>query len=143
MTIDDAHELARPLRPQVFGKNRPRRIDDPIVEPAWPGVRVLAAVDGGRVTLWEDGEELEDPGGLQEALAEATAGSIDGAILDGYLTKQAISEDVAVRDIVTELPTMKGQMSRLFIGDRRNRIKEVEQLRQAEQAAREFHDDDA
>ena len=143
MAHHDPHELARPLRPQAFGKTRPTRIGDAIVEPAWQGLRVLAAVGNGRATLWDQGEELEEIGGVHAALADATAATIDGAIFDGYLTKQTVTQGIGVKSIVNEYPTMTGQITRMFIGGRRNRINELERQREAERAAREFQDDDA
>ena len=142
MAQDDAHELARPLRPQGFGRTRPTSIGDAIVEPAWPGLRVLASVGGGRATLWEEGEELDDMGGIQAALA-GSARSVDGAILDGYLTKQTVTGGIGVKTFAPELPTMSGQISRMFVGGARNRLTELEKRREAEAAAREFQDDDA
>jgi ATP dependent DNA ligase domain len=130
----DVHDLARPLRPQGYGSTRPRHIADALVEPAWPGLRVLAAAGAGRGTIWADGESIDEHVDVTLALQRAAGSVADGAIFDGYLTKQIASEGVGVHTWVNEYPTMAGQMSRLFIGGRRNRLDELEQRREAEVA---------
>jgi hypothetical protein len=144
----DAHALARPLRPQGFGRKRAASIDDAIVEPAWPGVRIIAAVSDGRVTLYEDGELIEGLGesrlldDLHEALERAVTASIDGGIFDGYLTKQLPSEGVGMQTISDEVPTMAGQMTRLFIGGRGTRPNVRRGRTEADVADRELSADD-
>jgi hypothetical protein len=130
----DVHALARPLRPQGYGSTRPRHIADALVEPAWPGLRVLAAVGGGRGTIWADGEPVDEHDAVTLALQRSAGSVAEGAIFDGYLTKQIASEGVGVHTWVNEYPTMAGQVSRMFIGGRRNRLEEVEQRREAEVA---------
>ena len=131
MIGSDPHDLARPLRPQAFGSKRPMDIDDALVEPAWPGVRVLAAVGGGRASLWLDGEPLEEHELLRTALARATT-AVDGAIFDGYLTKRVLSEGIGMQVGVYDPPSMTSHMTRFFIGGRRNRLEEMEKRREAE-----------
>jgi hypothetical protein len=139
----DVHDLARPLRHQEFGGTRPTEISDPLVEPAWPGVRVFAAVGGGRASLWADGERDDEHDEVEAALARATAaGTRDGAIFDGYLTKQIASEGIGVDTWTPEYPTMSGQITRMFIGGRRNRVEEMEQRREAEEKERRFDETD-
>jgi len=129
----DAHDLVRPLRPQEFGETRPTKIPDALVEPAWPGHRVLAAVGNGRGTIWLDGETVDEQEPLAGALERATSGGVGaGAIFDGYLTKQIASEGVGVHTWVNEYPTLAGQMSRMLIGGRRNRLDELEKRREAD-----------
>ena len=137
----DVHDLARPLRPQGFGSTRPRHIADALVEPAWPGLRVLAAIGGGRATIWADGETIDEHEAVAAALQRAAGSSVDGAIFDGYLTKQIASEGVGVHTWVNEYPTMTGQMTRMFIGGRRNRLEEL-QRREAKIAEMRSDDDD-
>lgn len=139
----DVHGLIRPLRPQEFGTTRPRHIDDALVEPAWPGLRVLAAAGGGRGTMWAGGETIDEHEAVGHALHRATVGSVtEGAIFDGYLTKQVASEGVGVHTWVNEYPTLAGQMSRMFIGGRRNRLDELEKRREAEIEELRFEDID-
>lgn len=144
MTDPDPHDLARPLRPQEFGATRPTSIADPLVEPAWPGIRALAAVGGGHATLWIDGESVDEHDDLCSALERATSGIVgDGAIFDGYLTTQIASEGIGVQAWVNEYPTVAGQMSRMLIGGRRNRLEEFEKRREAEIADLRFDEVDA
>lgn len=129
----DAHDLVRPLRPQEFGRTRPTKIADALVEPAWPGLRVLAAVGNGRGTIWLEGETAAELDPLASALERATSGVVGaGAILDGYLTRQIASEGVGVQTWVNEYPTLAGQMSRMLIGRLGNRLDELEKRREAE-----------
>lgn len=143
MITADAHELARPLRPQAFGHARAGKIDDAIVEPAWPGLRVVAAVSGEGATVWEDGEEVTDFPDITGALARATEASADAAIFEGYLTKQVLTKGIGVDAWAPEFPTMKGQLTTMLIGSRRNVIQENERLKQAEAADRRFGEEDA
>jgi len=140
---DDAHDLARSLRPQGFGRTRPQRIDDALVEPAWPGIRVFASVSGGRVSLWEEGDEVElFDDEVHEALSRATTDSVDGAIFDGYVTKQVPTQGIAMLEPDSDYPTMAGEISRMFVGQRRSARAEHEHRRRAERAGREFDEDD-
>jgi hypothetical protein len=140
---DDAHDLARSLRPQGFGRTRPQRIDDAIVEPAWPGIRVFASVSEGRVCLWEEGDEIDlFDDDVHEALSRATADTVDGAIFDGYVTKQVPSKEIDVLNPDSDYPTMASEISRLFVGQRRSARAEFEQRRRAERAGREFGEND-
>jgi ATP dependent DNA ligase domain len=142
MITADAHELARPLRPQEFGRTRPTQISDAIVEPAWPGIRVIASVSGGSATLWEEGELVEELADVRDALARATGGSADAAIFEGYLTKQVLSGGVGVQAWTPEYPTMTGQMTKMLIGGRRAQLDEIEKRREAEVAERQFAEED-
>jgi hypothetical protein len=142
MITGDAHELARPLRPQVFGRTRPTRIDDAIVEPAWPGVRVIAAVGGETATIWDEGELVEELSEVQQALVRATTPSADAAIFEGYLTKQTLSHGVGVRTWSPEYPSLSSQMTRFLIGGRKSQIDEIAKRREADIADQQFADDD-
>ena len=51
------HPDPRSWRPQAFGRRKPKDLLDPLVEPAWGGVRVLAHVAGGRASLIDVGGE--------------------------------------------------------------------------------------
>jgi hypothetical protein len=138
----DAHELARPLRPQEFGRARPRHIDGAIVEPAWPGIRVIAAVSGGAATLWDEGEPIDDLAEIADALARATGASADAAIFEGYLTKQVLSKAVGVGPFGDDYPSMKDQVTTLLIGERRSRAAEAEKRRKAELEEQRFREDE-
>ena len=139
-----AVDIARDLRPQSFGKARATRIDDPLVEPMWPGLRVIAAVDGDAASMFdEQGETVEDQVDLCIALAESLAGVGSGAILDGYLTKQVASDEGGVYTWINDYPTMSGQMNRMLVGGRRFRAEEMQKLREAERADVTFEPEDA
>jgi ATP dependent DNA ligase domain len=142
MIAGDAHELARPLRPPEFGRTRPTQISDAIVEPAWPGVRVIASVEGGTATFFDEGELIEEFGDVREALARAIGGSADGAIFEGYLTKLVLTEGLGLRPWTPEYPTMTGHMTKMFIGGRRRQVDDLEKRREAEMADREFTEED-
>lgn len=138
-----AHDLARPLRPQEFGRTRPTKIPDALVEPAWPGLRVLAAVGDGRGSIWLDGEKVDEHDPLAGALERATSGVVGtGAIFDGYLTKLIASEGIGVQTWTPEYPTMAGQMSKMLIGGRISRLDELEKRREAEIEDLRFQDVD-
>jgi hypothetical protein len=47
MLATDARSAASTWRPQEFGAKRVADIKDPLVEPLWNGLRVLAFVTGG------------------------------------------------------------------------------------------------
>jgi hypothetical protein len=143
MEATPPHDLARDLRPQEYGRTRPTTIADALVEPAWPGPRVFAAVGGGRATLWSDGDALEEHPEIAGALERTVGrGTVDGAIFEAYLTRQAASEGVGVRTWQNAYPTMTGMVTRMFIGGRRNRLQEYEERREAEAAESPLDDGD-
>jgi ATP-dependent DNA ligase len=121
----------RAWRPQTFGRRAARHLDDPLVEPLWSGIRVLAHFGTASVEFLDaDGEPQDWP-----ATAEALAAAIraDRAVLDGYLTTEAAADGVGI--VVApegEMPSA-GQMTRqmLFGGGGRNRRAElIESLEQ-------------
>jgi hypothetical protein len=138
----DVFDLARGLRPQAFGPTSSKAIDDPIVEPLWAGIRVIAAASGGAGTLLEDGSAISEQADIAEALGRIVASTADGVILDGYLTKQAASDDAGVYTGVDLTPSTGEFLTQTFIGKRRNRSEEMLQEREAEQAARTFEPTD-
>ena len=92
----DPLQLARAIRPQAFGSTRANDIRDPIMEPRWQGIRVIAAVLGKETLFLEDGEEIDGPDPIRGAVIQTVGATTDGAVLDGYLTKLvAASEDDA------------------------------------------------
>ena len=138
----DPHALARALRLQEFGRIRPTSIDDPIVEPAWMGPRVVAAVAGGHATLWWEGESFDERPEVAAALARATGHAVEeGAIFEGYLIKQKAPEGVGT-DIGVSQVTPTSALTKMFIGGRRDRAAEFEERRAAEREALTFEPDD-
>jgi hypothetical protein len=138
----DPHELARDLRPQEFGRMKPTSIAEPLVEPAWLGPRVVAAVADGRATLWWEGEAFDERPEVSAALARATGQSVhEGAIFEAYLTKQLAPEGVGT-DIGVSTVTPTNAITKMFIGGRRDRVAEYEERRAAEREALTFEPHD-
>src|SRR5712671_2772491 len=76
-------------RPQGFGKARAAAIDDPLVEPLWSGVRVLAHVDAGRTALRDlDGDPVDDFPEINSALRGAIRA--ERVVVDAHLTHQPV-----------------------------------------------------
>jgi hypothetical protein len=125
------------LRLQEYGDKGPAHVKDPIVEPLWAGVRVLAAVEDDDVAMVDvDGDPVGGFDEIEAALATAVpSGSV---IVDGFITKQALH---AARRVVAwsdEMPSMAG-----FIGLRRNRALDATRLKEQALAAATFEPDDA
>ncbi|HKG56185.1 MAG TPA: hypothetical protein VKA85_02980 [Candidatus Limnocylindrales bacterium] len=115
----------RDWRPQQFGRRAARHVEDPVIEPLWSGVRVLAHVSADAVELVDaDGGAQDWPDVIREL-----AGSIDAgaAVLDGYITTEAANEGVGLYGgISVERPTavdVARQM--LWFGGGRNRRQEL------------------
>lgn len=92
-------------RPQVPRPSRTARtIVDPIIEPLWEGVHVLAHVREGRARLID--EDGEDVGGQFRTVVAALAGdvAVDDAVLDGFLTNQATRSGEGLALITVEAP---------------------------------------
>jgi hypothetical protein len=142
MTLTGALELARTVRPQLMGRSSTKSIDDPLVEPVWRGVHVIAAAEDGRAILLEDGEPVTDHEDIASALAATIAATADGAILDGYLTKQAASEQGDVYTGTDLAPSTGEFLTQTLVGKRRNRSEELLQERETETAARTFTPED-
>jgi hypothetical protein len=143
LQASDAHELARGFELQQFGRRRPFEIDDPLVEPAWPGLRTIAAVSGSGATLWWDGEAFDERPEVTSALARMTGASVDGgAIFEGYVTKQITPEGIGVGIGHAEVPSASRVISRLFIGGGRDRAREYQERQKAEREAQIFGEDD-
>jgi hypothetical protein len=116
---------ARAWRPQTFGHRAVRHLDDPLVEPLWSGIRVLAHVNAASAEFLDADGELQEWPSTAEALAAAV--QADGAVLDGYLTTEAAADGVGVGAAPDlDLPSA-GQMTRqmLFGGGGRNRRAEL------------------
>lgn len=113
--IDDPGDR-RTWRPQAFGRRATRQVRDPIVEPLWSGIRVLAHVAGRSVEFVDiDGAPQQDWPATVEALAGAV--QADGAILDGYLTTDAARDGAGVAaGPRPETPTPGFMTRRLFLG---------------------------
>ena len=121
MNATDHASAARDWRPQAFGGRRAATIDDPLVEPLWTGLRVLAHVDGGQATIRDlDGDPVDDFPEINIALA----GSIRAqrVVMDAHLSHQPIQAmgEVAARDTV-EAPKAAAAAGQMLFGLRRGR----------------------
>jgi len=122
-----AGSAALKWRPQGFGKSRAAAIDDPLVEPLWTGVRVLAHVDAGRTTLLDlDGDPVDDFPEINSALAGAIRA--ERVVVDAHLTHQPVQAiaEVAARDSRgAEAPTATAVVGQWWFGGllrRRRRV---------------------
>jgi ATP-dependent DNA ligase len=131
-----ARQALADLRPQVYGKGSPAAVLDPIVEPLWTGIRVLASVDASGVVLIDaDGYPLEGFEPIAEALAAATpAGEV---VVDAVLTKQATRAASPVVAWSDEMPSIGS-----FVGLRRNRAVDTLKLREKSLDDATFEPDD-
>ena len=128
--------LLATLRPQIYGKESPNKIVDPIIEPLWIGVRSLAGVDADGAAI------VDERGVIVEGFDDITAALVDvlqatGLVLDGFLTRQATRPAGLVGAWSDETPTMGS-----FVGLRRNRAVDTLKLREDALAARNFSIDD-
>ena len=138
----EAHRLARDLRPMAVGRSGPDRIREPVVEPMWPGQRVIVAVAGEAVVLLDDGDDVAGHDDIRGHLARQLAPTLDAAILDGYLTKQVVNEDAVIYTGTDRLPSTGKLIAQSMVGTRRNRAEEAAEVREADLAARTFEEDD-
>jgi ATP-dependent DNA ligase len=131
----------RSWRPQRFGRRGSRHVEDPLVEPLWSGLRVLAHVDAGGVELLDaDGEARSWP-----QVAEALSAGVHAtsAVLDGYLTTEASGGGVGAYAgaLPVESASLGGMARGMFgLGGRRNRRAELLEAFERENPQFEPHD---
>ena len=112
-------------RPQAFGRRNVKQIEDPIIEPLWSGLRVLATVD-------REATELRDAQGTTQdrpQIAAQLRGAVqaESVVIDGYLTLDAARSGVGVyAGAATATPT-PGDVARQMMlgGGGRNRRAEL------------------
>ena len=139
----DPVQLARAIRPQGFGSARANDIRDPIMEPRWQGIRVIAAVLGEATLFLEDGVQIDGPDAIRDALIQTVGTTTDGAILDGYLTKLVATSDGGNHPLPdTDLEKVPSFGRSFMIGTRRDRRAEALKQLAQEEAARTFAEDD-
>ena len=137
---DPVIDLLEDLRPQPYAMVRTDRIANPIVEPQWGGVRVLAAVEDGSVALRDEaGEPFTERPEVDRALGGAVRAR--SAILDGYLTKQPTGEIVYTTP-PPDVPSMTAFIAKPFIGIRRDRAQEKKEYDAQLAEVATFLDDD-
>lgn len=108
----------RAWRPQAFGRRRVKDVSDPVVEPAWDGVRVLAHLDAaaarGAIHDATGADLTPDHAPIVDALLAAL--SADAVILDGYLTDQATRASEGRAIGADESPTVAEHAGQFFLG---------------------------
>jgi ATP-dependent DNA ligase len=108
-----------PWRAQGFGRRNVKSIRDPIIEPLWQGDRRLARITVDGVELYNElGEPVEplapDLSGIVDALAGAALA--DEIVVDGYLTRQAIPENLPDFRLAATIPTAGQMATQIFVG---------------------------
>ena len=121
----DIAEAAAIWRPQRFSESG-GEVVDPLMEPLWTGLRVLALVDGPVASFRDaDGDEIDDfPDIAGELVAAARA---ERMLIDGYLTHQPIQDKATVaRREAAEAPNNAPSIGQMWFGAlarRRSRVK--------------------
>ena len=132
-----ALDLARDVRPGRYGKADKKHIVNPVIEPRWSGLRLIGAVEHGQAVLLDEGVPLTGRDELVGALAAATAGRADAVIIDGFLTRQIVS-DVATTAELVELPTAREFLIQGMVGARSNPTKDATKRIASDIEARTF-----
>ena len=140
----DVLALARDLRPALFGSGSAGRISNPVVEPLWTGVRVIAAATGDDAVLCLDGDDVEGHHEVVSALARVIADTADSAILDAFLTKQAVVADTIIYtgSRADDLPSTRRLVVDSMVGTRPNRARDASERLEADVEAKTFRDGD-
>jgi len=112
----DVQTAAATWRPQRLSE-KGGDVQDPLIEPLWTGLRVLAVVDGDRVTFRDiDGDAIEE---FDDVAGELVAARLaDRLILDGYLTHQVLQEPAAIARRAAEAKSSDAPtMSQMWFGN--------------------------
>jgi hypothetical protein len=117
-------------------------MEQPVVEPLWRGLRVIAAVDANAAVVYADGEPAVGLGLLTDAMRRSITRTAEGVILDGYVTKQVAVESLPTLDGSEDLPTRNQLVTKSLVGIRRNSNQERIREMEADEAARTFTEDD-
>ena len=120
-------------RPQAFGRKGFRSLVDPLIEPGWGGVRVIARVhagsDGARVVTLTDEDGLDATEEFAVlAAAVGSAALADELVLDGYLTVEPTQKTVGAPMTVMDMPTKGEVFTQLVAGGRSRRSEPERQL---------------
>ena len=122
-------------RPQRFGTGNARNVVDPIIEPAWDGLRTIVRVGFGEAIelIDEDGRLLVELPGIAAAIAAAARAT--SLVLDGYLTNQATRTSEGLMLKSPEAPSVADMTAQLFVGSAGQRKRqELVRARQADTA---------
>jgi bifunctional non-homologous end joining protein LigD len=101
-------------RPQFFSKKH--KVTDPIIEPMWRGVRVLARVEGGRATLVDELGVDCTAEFAPIAAAVLSAARSASMVVDGHLTVEPTQSTKGVSTEGPEAPGGGRMMAQMFIG---------------------------
>jgi hypothetical protein len=123
----------REWRPMAFGSRPARAIRDPVIEPFWPGRRVLVHLapgvpDRGSLAIVdESGLELAGHPEIRVALLDAALA--DDMVLDGYLVELPRRDAAGVfgGEPAATVPGLAGTARQLVLGGRAARRDEPEQ----------------
>jgi hypothetical protein len=131
----DAATAAAAWRPQRFSEGG-GDVGDPIIEPLWTGLRVLALVDGGSATLRDlDGDPVDE---FADVVTELVAANLaDRLIVDGYVTHQVLQQPAAIARREAEAKSAANpSMGQLWFGNFfRGRRRDQPTVEQTERAA--------
>lgn len=106
----------RTWRPQAFGRRKPQDLRDPLIEPAWDGIRILAHVAPAGVRL-VDAAGADLAPNHPEIVAELAAGGhAQALVVDGYLTDHVLRSGVGALLDVAESPGMGEHVTQFFLG---------------------------
>lgn len=122
-------------RPQRFGSGNAKNVIDPIIEPAWNGLRTIVRVGFGESIqlVDEDGRPLIDLPAIEAAIGAAARAS--SLVLDGYLTNQATRTTEGMMLRSPEAPSVADLTAQLFLGSAGQRKRqELLRERQADAA---------
>jgi ATP-dependent DNA ligase len=110
-------------RPQRFGRSS-RSVHDPLIEPSWGGVRILARFEFGH-TLFadEDGADCTDEFAAVAA-AISVAALAEALILDGFLTVEPTQATAGIPTTGIEAPSAGQMMTQMLVGSRRSHSSE-------------------
>jgi hypothetical protein len=114
-------------RPQRFGKGNAKKVVDPLIEPFWPGMRVLVQVGLGDAARGPGGTPIEivDEDGAPVAdivdiadIAEAIAAAVrtTSLVVDGYLTGQATRSTEGIELPGPRAPSAADMATQAFLG---------------------------
>jgi ATP-dependent DNA ligase len=110
----------RSWRPQGFALRVSGTIENPIVEPHWDGIRVLAFIELDRPAMIID-ERGNDVSAANEPITAALsrAARAETLVVDGYLSSQPTRSGIGTAVGATEIPTVGASMQQLLVGRRR------------------------
>jgi bifunctional non-homologous end joining protein LigD len=137
---EHAHDVLTRLRPQTYGTVSYDKVQNPIVEPMWAGIRALAGIEDGAVALHDaQGEPVKERPEVMQALGSAVR--TRSAVLDGWVTKEAVRTGGELLSTV-ELPTASLIIQKTFFGIRRDRQAEAEAERRRLIEAQTFREEE-